>query len=50
MGYVRVEKGKNALHLEDQCTWAVPDKFTGGCLEKATNFRCYEDGSNCGSK
>merc|ERR1719231_352442 len=50
MGYVRVEKGNNALHLEDQCAWAVPDKFTGGYLEESTNFRCYEDGSNCGSK
>merc|ERR1719231_2223125 len=44
------EKGNNALHLEDQCAWAVPDKFTGGYLEESTNFRCYEDGSNCGSK
>lgn len=50
MGYIRVEKGNNALQLETQCAWAVPDKWTGGFGEKATNFRCYEDGSNCGSQ
>merc|ERR1711939_643755 len=50
MGYVRVEKGNNALHLEEQCAWAVPDKWTEGPLAASTNFRCYEDGSNCGSK
>merc|ERR1712196_465492 len=48
MGYIRVKWG--ALHLEDQCAWAVPDTFTGGMLETSTNYRCYEDGSNCGSK
>merc|ERR1719399_686231 len=41
MGYVRVAKGNNALHLEEQCAWAVPDVFT------ETNFPCNEDGSNC---
>ena len=30
MGYIRVAKGNNALHLEDQCAWAVPDVFTAG--------------------
>merc|ERR1712216_740554 len=50
MGYVRVEKGNNALQLETQCSWAVPDKFTGGFGETANNYRCYEDGTNCGSK
>merc|ERR1711959_528623 len=30
MGYIRVEKGNNALQLETQCAWAVPDKFTEG--------------------
>lgn len=50
MGYVRVEKGNNALQLETQCAWAVPDKFTEGFAETSTNFRCYEDGTNCGSK
>ena len=28
MGYIRVAKGNNALHLEDQCSWAVPSGFT----------------------
>jgi cathepsin X len=41
MGYVRVAKGNNALQLETQCAWAVPDVFT----EK--NFPCDEDGGNC---
>jgi len=41
MGYVRVAKGNNALHLEEQCSWAVPDTFT------TSNFPCNEDGSNC---
>jgi len=41
MGYVRVAKGNNALHLEEQCSWAVPAHFT------EANFPCYEDGSNC---
>merc|ERR1719181_2134358 len=50
MGFIRVEKGNNALQLETQCAWAVPDKVTGGFLADATNYRCYEDGSNCGSK
>merc|ERR1712178_113346 len=50
MGYIRVEKGNNAVSLEEQCAWAVPDKFTGGFLETSTNFKCFEDGTNCGSK
>merc|ERR1712194_864157 len=50
MGYVRVEKGNNALSLEEQCSWAVPDTFTHGAGEDSTNFRCFEDGTNCGSK
>lgn len=41
MGYVRVAKGNNALHLEEQCAWAVPKDFTTG------NYPCNEDGSNC---
>jgi len=41
MGYVRVAKGNNALKLEDQCSWAVPNTWT------ETNFPCNEDGSNC---
>merc|ERR1711937_619291 len=50
MGFIRVEKGNNALQLESQCAWAVPDKVTGGMLEASTNFKCFEDGTNCGSK
>jgi len=52
MGFIRVEKGNNALQLETQCAWAVPDTFTGGMAGTASsqNFRCYEDGTNCGSK
>jgi cathepsin X len=41
MGYIRVAKGNNALHLEDQCSWAVPEAWT------EQNFPCNEDGSNC---
>merc|ERR1711966_485127 len=50
MGYIRVEKGNNALQLETQCAWAVPASFTHGDLDESNNFRCYEDGTNCGSK
>jgi cathepsin X len=41
MGYVRVEKGNNALFLESQCAWATVGAFT------ETNFPCYEGGENC---
>jgi cathepsin X len=41
MGYIYVEKGKNALHLEEQCAWAVPGAFT------THNFPCFEGGDNC---
>lgn len=41
MGYVKVEKGNNALHLEDQCAWAVPGTWT------ELNYPCYEGGENC---
>merc|ERR1711988_1198207 len=50
MGYVRVEKGNNALQLETQCAWAVPDKWTEGTLGDSTNYPCYDDGTNCGSR
>jgi len=43
MGYVRVAKGNNALHLEEQCAWAVVDTFT--VLDN--QYRCYEGGENC---
>jgi cathepsin X len=39
MGYIRVAKGNNALHLEEQCAWAVPEHWT------ENNFPCNEDGS-----
>jgi len=45
MGYVRVAKGNNALHLEEQCAWAVLDTFT--TLDN--QYRCYEGGENCES-
>lgn len=41
MGYVRVEKGNNALSLEEQCSWAVPAAWT------EHNYPCYEGGENC---
>lgn len=41
MGYIRVEKGNNALQLESQCAWGVVDTFT------ETNYPCYEGGENC---
>merc|ERR1719277_370155 len=43
MGYVRVAKGNNALHLEEQCAWAVVKDFT--TLDN--QYRCYEGGENC---
>jgi cathepsin X len=45
MGYIRVEKGNNALHLEDECAWAVPGTFTAP--ETTTNFPCGEGGEGC---
>jgi cathepsin X len=50
MGYVRVAKGNNALKLEEQCSWAVPDTFTAwdpAGTSAAPNFPCFEDGTNC---
>jgi cathepsin X len=41
MGYIRVEKGNNALHLEDTCAWATVAAFT------ENNYPCYEGGENC---
>merc|ERR1712196_412349 len=45
MGYVRVAKGNNALMLEEQCSWAVPNAFTA--WDSTPNYACYEDGTNC---
>jgi cathepsin X len=41
MGYVRVEKGNNALDLESDCAWATLKDFT------EVNYPCYEGGENC---
>jgi len=41
MGYVNVEKGKNALLLESSCSWATPKAWT------ETNKACEEGGENC---
>jgi len=43
MGYIRVLRGKNSLHLEEECTWAVPKSFT----TMDNQFPCYEGGENC---
>jgi len=44
MGYVRVAEG--ALHVEDQCAWAVPGAFTA--LEMSNQAaHCHEGGDNC---
>jgi len=42
MGYVKVGFGQ--LSLEEQCTWAVPEKWT------ESNVPCYEGGENCAAK
>jgi len=46
MGYVRVAKG--ALHIEDQCSWAVPAAFTAA--ENENQVHCHEGGDNCKAK
>lgn len=43
MGYVRVAEG--ALHLEEQCSWAVPGTFTAP--EFHNQKICHEGGDNC---
>jgi cathepsin X len=45
MGYIRVEMGSNALHLEDQCSWAAVDDYTAP--EKKNQVHCFEGGENC---
>jgi len=42
-GYVKVKSG--ALALERACAWATVKDFTAP--ERANQFHCYEDGSNC---
>eukprot|EP00930_Biecheleria_cincta_P076378 TRINITY_DN635_c0_g1_i1.p1 TRINITY_DN635_c0_g1~~TRINITY_DN635_c0_g1_i1.p1 ORF type:complete len:341 (-),score=72.65 TRINITY_DN635_c0_g1_i1:297-1319(-) len=46
MGYVRVAKG--ALHIEDQCSWAVPASYTAA--ENMNQVHCHEGGDNCKAK
>jgi len=41
MGYIKVEKGNNALQMESQCAWATVGAFT------ETNYPCFEGGENC---
>jgi len=43
MGYVRVARG--ALHLEDQCAWAVVNSYTAP--ELGNQVHCWEGGENC---
>ena len=41
MGFFRIVRGKKALGIEDECSWATPASWT------THNQGCYEDGSNC---
>jgi len=43
MGYAYVEVGNNAIHLEEQCSWAVVDTWT----DASNQAHCVEDGSKC---
>jgi len=43
MGYAYVELGSNAIHLEEQCSWAVVDQWT----DSSNQSHCVEDGSKC---
>lgn len=43
MGYVRVAFG--ALHIEDQCSWAVLKDFTAP--ERNNEVHCHVNGDNC---
>lgn len=45
MGYIRVEKGNNALKLEESCSWATVQDYTAA--EKGNQFPCFEGGENC---
>merc|ERR1719272_1173445 len=47
MGYVRVAFG--ALHVEDQCAWAVPAVYTAAELNNQA-IHCHEGGDNCAEK
>jgi len=43
MGYIRVASG--ALHLEEQCAWAVVQSYTAP--ELGNQVHCWEGGENC---
>lgn len=43
MGYNYVEKGNNALSLEEQCAWATVETFT----DSSNQVHCFEGGENC---
>jgi cathepsin X len=45
MGYVYVEKGNNALHLEEECAWAKVQSYTSS--EQHNQINCFEGGENC---
>jgi len=45
MGYAKVQKGQNALLMEQSCSWAVPHTWTS--METTPNEPCHEDGDNC---
>jgi len=45
MGYIRVEKGNNALHLEEECAWATVKSYTAP--EQHNQVHCFEGGENC---
>eukprot|EP00931_Biecheleriopsis_adriatica_P008574 TRINITY_DN10972_c0_g1_i1.p1 TRINITY_DN10972_c0_g1~~TRINITY_DN10972_c0_g1_i1.p1 ORF type:complete len:668 (-),score=90.87 TRINITY_DN10972_c0_g1_i1:95-2098(-) len=42
-GFARIAEG--AAHMESNCNWATPKDFTAP--ERANQFHCFEDGSNC---
>jgi len=44
MGFVKVERGHNAMQLEGQCTFADLGSFTG---DANSNYPCFEGGENC---
>merc|ERR1712046_88625 len=46
LGFLRVQKGKNALQLESQCSWATVKSFTTEKNQK----HCFEGGENCPAK
>lgn len=41
MGFFRIERGKNVLKIEKDCTWVTPGRWT------EVNYPCWETGKNC---